>query len=374
MKITYISDMRLPTEKAHGFQIMKMCDSFSRLGAQVTLIVPRRFNHIKDNPFEYYGIPKTFKIVTFPCVDLLSVSPNRLFFLILSLSFYVSAWCYFIFNKSDLIYSRDSLAGLFFKDLIFEVHSLPKKKWLSKIVWKRVKYFVVLTSFIKERLVQAGILETSVMVSPDAVDLEEFNSPVSPDFAKKELRLPIDKKIIGYVGSLKTMTMEKGVSSAILALKHLNESFVLCLVGGADKDILFYKNLAEKEKLSDRVIFIGTVKHNLVPQYLSAFDYLVAPFPANEHYSYFMSPLKIFEYMAVGRPIIASDLPSIREVLNENNAVLIKPSDERELASAIKKLADDKEFAKKISTGALLDIQKYTWNLRAEKILGFIQS
>ena len=78
--------------------------------------------------------------------------------------------------------------------------------------------------------------------------------------------------------------------------------------------------------------------------------------------------------MAVGRPIIASDLPSIREVLNENNAVLIKPSDERELASAIKKLADDKEFAKKISTGALLDIQKYTWNLRAEKILGFIQS
>src|SRR3989338_1219584 len=113
MKIAYISDMRLPTEKAHGFQIMKMCDSFSRLGAQVTLIVPRRFNHIKDNPFEYYGIPKTFKIVTFPCVDLLSVSPNRLFFLILSLSFYVSAWCYFIFNKSDLIYSRDSLAGLF---------------------------------------------------------------------------------------------------------------------------------------------------------------------------------------------------------------------------------------------------------------------
>ena len=76
--------------------------------------------------------------------------------------------------------------------------------------------------------------------------------------------------------------------------------------------------------------------------------------------------------MAVGRPIIASDLPSIREVLNESNAILIKPADPKELSSAIKKLADDKEFAKKISTGALIDIQKYTWNIRAEKILGFI--
>ncbi|HEY9584322.1 MAG TPA: glycosyltransferase [Candidatus Paceibacterota bacterium] len=372
MKIAYISDMRLPTEKAHGFQIMKMCDSFSRLGASVTLIVPKRLNQIKDDPFEYYGIPKSFKIVRLPCIDLLSVSPNRLFFSILSLSFYVSVWVYTIFKETDLIYSRDALAGLFFKDFIFEVHSLPKKSWLSELVWSRTKYFLVLTGFIKERLVKAGVPEEKIMVSPDAVDLQEFNSPVSADFAKKELKLPLDKKIIGYVGSLKTMTMEKGVSAAILALKHLGESFVLCLVGGAEKDIVFYKNLAEKEKLSDRVIFIGTIKHNLIPQYLSAFDYLVAPFPENEHYNYFMSPLKIFEYMAVGRPIIASDLPSIREVLNESNAILIKPADPKELSSAIKKLADDKEFAKKISTGALIDIQKYTWNIRAEKILGFI--
>lgn len=364
--------MRLPTEKAHGLQIMKMCDAFTRHGARVTLFVPRRFNHIKDDPFEYYAVPKSFKIVRLPCLDFLSVSASWPVFWMLSLSFYFSVWLFSLFHKFDFIYSRDALAGLFFNDIIFEAHSLPKKNWLSKKIWPRIKRFVVLTSFIKERLIKEGISESAIIVSPDAVDLEEFGSPVSADFAKKELGLAVEKKIIGYVGSLKTMAMEKGVSSAILALKNLDKSFILCLVGGAERDIAFYTELAKKEKLSERVFFIGTVIHSAVPKYLAAFDYLVAPFPESEHYSYFMSPLKIFEYMAAGRPIIASDLPSIREVLNESNAVLVKPADSKELALAINRLAEDKELARKISVAATLDIKKYTWNIRGEKILQFI--
>lgn len=372
-KLIYVANIRLPSELAHGLQIMKMCEAFSQAGNEVTLFVPRRFNRIKGNPFEYYNVQKNFKILRLPCLDLLPISPNRFFFLILSLSFYISAWFYSLFRKFDFVYSRDFLAGFFFKNLILEVHSLPKNsKRFGSMVRRRAKCLVVLTSFIRQRFIDVGVSQRRIIVAPDAVDLKEFGLSVSVDFAKKELGLPLNKKILGYVGSLKTMSMEKGVLAAILSLRHLEESYILYLVGGSPQDVNFYKILAKNEGLADRVFFTGEVRHNAVPQYLSAFDYLVAPFPENEHYSYFMSPLKIFEYMATGRPIIASDLPSIREILNENNSVLVRPGDDRELASAVRRLSEDPTFGQRIATGALVDIQKYTWGKRADKILSFI--
>jgi len=85
-----------------------------------------------------------------------------------------------------------------------------------------------------------------------------------------------------------------------------------------------------------------------------------------------MSPLKIFEYMASQRPIAASDLPSLREVLNEENSVLIEPDNPRSLAEGVKNILQNVKFADKISKQAYSDVQKYTWEKRAERILGFV--
>jgi len=86
-----------------------------------------------------------------------------------------------------------------------------------------------------------------------------------------------------------------------------------------------------------------------------------------------MSPLKMFEYMAAQRPIIASDLPSIREILNENNAVLIKPDSPDDLARGIEQLLKKPDFSAKIAKRAYQDVQRYTWQKRTEKILDFIK-
>jgi len=124
MKILYIANIRMPTEKAHGIQIMKMCEAFADLGHEVILVVPYRFNHIKDNPFEYYGVTKNFKIKRLPSVDL--VIFGKIGFLIQSISFAKFALLYSIFYKADIIYSRDEVLVIFLsflhRNIFWESH------------------------------------------------------------------------------------------------------------------------------------------------------------------------------------------------------------------------------------------------------------
>ena len=87
---------------------------------------------------------------------------------------------------------------------------------------------------------------------------------------------------------------------------------------------------------------------------------------------YYTSPMKLFEYMAVGRPIVASHIPSIAEILNEENSVLVKPDDPEALARGIRFVLENNEFAEKISSQAYIDVQKYTWEARAKLISDFI--
>jgi glycosyltransferase involved in cell wall biosynthesis len=108
--------------------------------------------------------------------------------------------------------------------------------------------------------------------------------------------------------------------------------------------------------------------------YQKACDIMLMPFPQNEHYSYYMSPLKMFEYMASKRPIIATNLPSIKEILNDSNSLLINPGAPEELVNAIEKLKLDKNLGQKLSDQAYQDALKYTWFKRVENIIKFIKS
>src|SRR3989338_4767794 len=111
MKLLYIADIRLPTEKAHGAQIMKTCEAFSLNGIDTELIVPWRFNHLKENPFNYYNIRGKFKITKIPSLDLVWL--GRIGFLAHSLSFFFSVFFFLFFKKTHIIYSRDELPIFF---------------------------------------------------------------------------------------------------------------------------------------------------------------------------------------------------------------------------------------------------------------------
>ena len=124
----------------------------------------------------------------------------------------------------------------------------------------------------------------------------------------------------------------------------------------------------------DNILILGQKQYSEIPYYLKSADVLVLPNSGKSNISKeWTSPIKMFEYMASKKPIIASDLPSLREILNENNAVLVRSDDFKALVNGIKMALNNINFSAKISTQAFKDVKQYTWEKRANNIIRFIK-
>ncbi len=376
VKIIYIANTRIPTEMAHGLQIMKMCSAFVENGAELELVVPMRFsisNLGKKNPFDYYQIKRNFKIKKIFCLDLTPL--NRFLgpvsFLIQALSFSKFAFFYSFFKKTDIIYGRDRFS-LFFVSLIknnviFEVHKIHR--FFFWPILKRVKKIVVITENLKEVLIKKGIDRKKILIAPDGVDLKDFEIKESREECRKKLNLPLDKNLILYTGHLYKW---KGVETLALASKFLSGKELIVIVGGIKWYLSNFINFVKKNNLKN-ILILGYQDYSKIPYFLKAADCLVLTGTKKSNVSqYQTSPMKMFEYMASGRPIVASDLPSFREALNQNNSIPIESDNPQALAEGIKKVLNNSELAEKISRQAYQDVQEYTWEKRAEKILEFI--
>ena len=378
MKIIYLANARIPTERAHGLQIMKMCQAFTRQGVEVRLIVARRHNPQFRNvdPFAYYGIKERFTLVRLPLLDLIALRlPLKgLRVLIQNSSFGIAAFFYLLFQKTDYIYSRDQFAllplALFKKNLVLELHTFPNKglkiyKWL----FNRLKKIVVISRGIAEELKKIGVSEDKILVAPDGVDLADFNIDDDKTKWRQKLNLNQNKKIVVYAGHLYDW---KGVYTLIDAAKYLPLDYLVVLVGGMKNDIdVLNKYIKDKEIFN--AILVGHKSPAEVPGYLKAADCLVLPNSAKKTISReFTSPLKLFEYMASGRPIVASHLPSINEVLNENNSILVEPDDAVALSRGIARVLADQELSTSLVQVGLQLVQKYSWENRVKLIISSI--
>ena len=196
-KILYLSTVGVPSEWAHGIQIMKMCDAFTAFGYDVTLVVPKRRIEIKQDPFKYYDIKHRFRITKLPCLDICPGSPSRLTFLLRTVTFLVAAKLYVVGKRFNLVYTRLSLAGFFFRHSILELHSIPEQpsRFLIRL-WRRLTHIIVLNQFIKDTLIQHRIKNKNILIAADGVDTEQFALKVTAKEARERLHLPLDKRII----------------------------------------------------------------------------------------------------------------------------------------------------------------------------------
>lgn len=399
MRLIYVANARIPSEKAHPYQILKMCEAFVKNGMDVELVVPfrvqtsKQMRAIKD-VWQYYGIEEKFKIITLPSFDLIFVGSHLprwieyLFFYLQAGTFYVFAILYSLLRKAEIIYSRDP-QFLFVLSFIkprwrprmyYEAHTFPGSRAgrrLRSWVSKGIGGLIVITNKLKELYIGLGVPEDKILVAPDGVDLTKFAISMSRDQARRELGLPLDKRIIGYVGRFHTMEMRKGLDTMIKALRILKEggfdNIILCFVGGPLEMGPFYLDLAREERIEQKdLIFVNHVPPGKVPLYLRCFDICAMPFPWMEHFAYYASPLKLFEYMASKTPIVATDLPSTREILRDGeNAVLVEPDDPKALAEGIERTLSDAELAARIGRQAREDVRQYTWEKRAVNITTF---
>lgn len=367
-------NQRFPTEKAYGIQVAKMCEAFSKSGCEVELVSPFRISKIKDNPFIFYGLEEVFRFKKIFSPDF--YLPGKLDLIAFQIKNFISAVIlviYVLIQKPDIIYSRDELPiyllSFFKKNLIVEIHKFSNKRTLfyRRFRKKEIK-IVAISNGIKNEFEKISFSSSNILVAFDAVDLRNFDINLSRSEARKKLNLPLDKKIAVYSGHLFKW---KGVDNLIEAALILKDILFL-FVGGTEKDIENYRFLV-KDKKTKNVLFLGYRPYREIPLYLKAADVLVLPNKKEEKISeLYTSPLKLFEYMASNRPIVASDLPSIREVLNEETAVFFESNQPQLLAEAIKKIIEDENLGRSLSAKAFEKVKNYTWDKRTERILTFL--
>ncbi len=384
MRITYIANTRLPTEKARGLQTMKSCEAFAERGCSVTLIAPDVVNPITGDPFDYYGVKKIFRLEKKPCFDVLAQFlarySEKAAFYASSIFFALAAVLPLSFNEEEgIIYSRDIfslflLCILGFKPVV-EIHNFrgTRPRGHLSYIFDRARAIVVNAPATKEEILRYyAVPEYKILVAQNGVDVGFFNIPQTREEARTLLGLPMSKTIISYVGRLETAGQEKGVADLIESFNTIHADrpdTLLCVVGGSSEHIERYQSLVSKQ---ESTLFAGQLPYNKIPLWLRAIDIVVIPFPNTQQYRT-ASPIKLFEFLAAGKTIVASDLPSLRVFLNDSNALFFKPSDKNSLIHTLDYVLANPEFAQSLAGEALKEAPRHSWLHRAEKILNFIQ-
>ena len=375
MKILYISKSIIPSRTANSIHVMKMCQAFADNGHEVVLLAPDVKNHYEkdiEDIYEYYGTRKNFNIKKL-------YHPNQkfgAFLYTLAIFFYL-----FINKKFDLVYGR-FLHGVYVatwlnNKVIYESHAPTfDKKNHRLIVFKNLiksKYFikmVVISEALKNMYLEKKYLSnTKIQIAHDGADeVVNFDRKIELLGHKENLK-------VGYVGHL---YKGKGMEVIASLANKLDDDMEIHIIGGLEKDIKFWKSKIN----SKNIFFYGFIPHKEVSSYINALDVCLLPnqkivlahgSESSKEFmniSDFTSPLKLFEYMSHRKPIIASDLAVIREVLNEKNSILLKCDDIDLWINSIKNLKNLKN-RDLIANQALSDFYNYSWKNRALLVLKF---
>ncbi len=274
------------------------------------------------------------------------------------------------------IYSRDTWpllnASLLGWKQFWEAH-MGSTGVITQKLLRRLSGIVTISNGLKNLYRGFGVAEEKIYVAPDAIDLKDFEISVSQSDAREaahaklgllSYHLPVDTKIVMYIGLFDEW---KGYKTLLDASRLIDPAFArIALIGGTEKQI------AELTKEYPHAIFLGYRAYTELATNQKAADLLVIPNSAKYLISkYYTSPLKLFAHMASGVPILASDIPSIKEIVDEHDAAFFAPDDAQDLARMIVAVLADPEV-KNRAENAKKKVSKYTWSARGKNILEFI--
>lgn len=388
-ELHYISFVRFPTEKAHGLQIAQNCEAFTDMGYDVTLWVSTRKNipemDVIEDVHAHYGVKSNFAIKRIPSIDIYPLVNGNLRLEYMAFWVHTITYCLMLvlnllMNRADIYYSRDryplmALSLIIPKEkLAFEVHQFAptaKGAKAQQSLVRRVGHIVAITPKLQEDFINKHRASPEqLLLAHDGIREARFSQLPDKKTAREQIGWEQSAFIVGYMGRLHTMGMDKGVGLLVDTTVKI-EGVTLALVGGPDD----MANQLEQQWLEQggngkNFYNAGTVKPDEIPTYLAAFDVCAMPFPWTEHYAYYMSPLKLFEYMASGKAILATDLPSVIDVVShEETAYIVEPGNQEALQKGIIALKNDTALREKIGQNAReIVLEKYTWEARARHI------
>lgn len=370
MKLYYVANARMPTEKAHGIQIAKMCEAFILCGIEVTLIVPKR--SIFEDVRNAYHLSVPVHMIQLPVVNL--YTRGRIGFLISSLSFMISSvlflWSRRIIGKRFSIYTVDmdtysyTAVRLVGVPYYIEMHGIKRSTVMNRFFFMHVSGVICINKEISSKLQKVFYLkDTVVIVEPNGVDLSLFSDILTKKEVRKILNVSQHTHTALYVGRIYPW---KGLEIIATASTHLN-NIHWYIVGGTKEE---YERVTGK-KVTSLMHFIADVPHYRVPMWLAMADVLLVLGTKQNEESYrFTSPMKVFEYMASGRPVVASATPALTSVLPKESVFFYKPDSIEDFARVVTS-AINNSVQTQVST-ARLWVEGHTWCARAERIGAFI--
>jgi len=350
-----------------------MCQAFKNLGHDITLLTPgNELNDTGNNNdlWKHYGIRNKFRITYIGSINSMRVSYKYKIFI------------YLLFNRPKLLYTRDIyisiLSSILRINTIIELHD-PGYGPFRIIGYNLISY---LKCILKVVLISEGLkdivlkrydnkrLNNKIIIAHDGVDIKRFENIHNKENIRKTININQHISVVGYCGHL---YKGRGIELIMeLSGKLADKSFLI--IGGNNKEVKYYINKAKESNIKN-IQFVGFVENMLLPQYLAACDILLMPYQDKVTVSgggntvEFMSPLKMFEYMASKRPIICSNLKVIREVLDDNSAILCNPNNIDEWVNGINKLIENRKYSKNIAQNAFNNVIKYEWEKRANHII-----
>jgi glycosyltransferase involved in cell wall biosynthesis len=381
MKIAVVAPTSIPARRANTVQVMKMSQALAGLGHEVHLAAPgdppagKSPEQIWQELARHYGVRQPFP------VDWLPAHPRlRRYDFGLRAVRWARSW------RADLLYTRlpqaAAIASQIGMPVIFELHDLPQGQvgpWLLRrfLNGRGARRLVSISRVLADDLAgRFGERAASLtLVAPDAVDLERYAGLPAPPEARCALNrlglpLPEGRFTAGYTGHLYPGRGE----GLLLALAERLPEVSFLLVGGEPGDVAHVQAEARSRGL-DNVNLTGFVPNAELSAYQAACEALLMPYEGRVEassggdISRYLSPMKLFEYLACGRAILASDLPVFREVLTEENAILLPTGNVNAWEAALRLLQANPERRHDLGIQARQAASRHTWDARARRIL-----
>ena len=386
--ILYLADIRFPMERANGIQTFETCHALASRGLRITLVVRDDTARPRRDPFVFYGLPpvSTLRIERLPVAG-----PH-----VCRRAWYLAAavWAAMRAARRGCVFTRDlgvadavlSMPRRLRPPLVYESHGFAPvfAKTMPELVSGTPAggQTKIRRLFRRERRVWLGadgyITTTGVLASEMR---DRFGDRPCLTTVSNGVRLsddgvmppppPAGPTLVAYAGHLYPW---KGVDVLIRALRLVPGVRAL-IVGGfpGEPDLERVRMLARELEVDERVRFTGQVEPSRVPALLSEATMLVLPTVATESAAY-TSPLKLFEYFAAGRPVVASDLAPVRELVRDGeNGLLFSAGDADALAGAIRRLGNDRPLAAALAQTAFAEVERYSWRRRAERLEAFLR-
>jgi glycosyltransferase involved in cell wall biosynthesis len=370
MRIAAITNSRIPSSTANSIQAMKVCDALVQAGHDVRLMVPAETQPIAwIDLARHYGVRNEFQ---------LQWIPSRRAFRRLDFVWYARAAAQR--EGAQLTYTwlpqSAALEAWSGRPVVLEMHADVAGQlgaWWLRQFWRSNKgrLLVTTTALRKalERSTRMRFPDDAVQVAPNGVDLERFEGLPCPAEARSLLHLP-ERLTFGFTGHFYA---GRGIGLLYELARALPKVGFLW-VGGTDDAVTEWR---EKLRVlnQENVILTGFVENAHLPLYQAASEVLLMPYSrsisasSGQEIAEVINPMKMFEYMAAKRAIITSDLPVIREVLDETMAVFCPPDDVGAWKAAVLGLVSDSQRRSTLAENARRNAEKYTWLSRAKKTM-----